>query len=81
VSCIIRHGVDLGGVHKLTVLYRCGVNLAPVLRREKLRPLLARTNVTLFINQAVRLVILRVADLLRPWSVKAYLGRRAGVCG
>ena len=47
-------------------------------QREKLRPLLARTNVTLFINQAVRLVTLRVADLLRPWSVKAYLGRRAG---
>jgi hypothetical protein len=48
VASLIRHGVDLGGVHKLTVLYRCGVNLAPVLRREKLPPLLARTNVALY---------------------------------
>jgi hypothetical protein len=37
-----------------------------------------RAQTWLFINQAVRLVFLRVVDLLRPWSVKAYLGRRTG---
>jgi hypothetical protein len=80
VASLIRHGVDLGGVHKLTVLYRCGVNLAPVLRGKSFGHCW-RAQTWLFINQAVRLVILRVADLLRPWSVKAYLGRRTAVCG